>query len=313
MHLNELNCVKTGVGEENRIPREKWVNHMHPPHAKAAKGIKGLQFLVGRIIFPLDDGRLGELHLSGLGGETSGPSQHLNIRRKASLKYVWSILDAPETEGWNAEYCTEEYGSSNCVLGIKDQQNIDAETTRSTSKRRKGTKPQQNYFLPGSSGSGSDSGSGSAKSVDEYYSVPENWADKSFRLRVMHQGRSFFLITESGLTFEYLNAENMWFWLRHEHSTAMKGAIGNYNGSLFLVDEHRNLFMRERSSNELTWINCTAMRKGRQVIAGSPWDGMPGRAPKVAPDDALFFISKNGRLLQLTVSCEIKTSGYINF
>ncbi|KAH7837832.1 hypothetical protein Vadar_018556 [Vaccinium darrowii] len=281
-----------GSAQDNQI-QENWVSHMHPPQAKVARGVSGRQFQVGRIIFPLDDGRLAELHVPGLGGETVGPTYPINVRRKASFKYVWSILDAPESEGWNAEYCTEERGPSNCIMGIKDELN-DAEIARS--RGRKGSKAQQNYLSPDASGS-----SPTMPSEDKYY-MPDNWINTNFHLRVMHGGRSFFLITESGLTFEYLNTENVWLWLRHEHSTAMRGAVGHYNGSLFLVDEHGSLLIRERSNNELAWINCTGMRKGRQIIGGPPWDKVPGKAFKVTAEDAMFFVSKTGRLLQFTVA-----------
>ncbi|KAJ9699233.1 hypothetical protein PVL29_008035 [Vitis rotundifolia] len=281
-----------GSTQENQI-EQTWVRHMHPLDAKVARGIAGLQFQVGRIMFVLDDGRLAELHLSGLGGESLGLAQ-VNLRRKASVKYVWSILDAPETEGWNAEYCTEERGPSNCITGVRDETN-DVGASRSITRRRKGSQEQQNYL------SLRASGSSHAKSWEEY-SYPDNWINTNFRLRVMHGGKSFFLITDSGLIFEYVYAENVWLWLRHEHPTAMKGALGNYNGSLFLVDAHGSLLIRERSSNDLTWTNCTSMRKGRQVIAGPPWDGIPGRAMKATTEDALFFVSKNGKLLQFTVA-----------
>ena len=271
------------------------MNHKHPQHAKAARGVAGIQIQVGRTLFPLDDGRLAELHLPGLGGESSGPTHHINIRRKSSLKYVWTILDSPETEGWNAEYCTEERGPSNCIIGIRDEPN-EAEVSRSTSRRTKAKTELLSYLFP--SGFSRET----AKSLEEY-SVQDNWINTNFRLRVMHWGRSFFLITDGGLTFEYLNTENnMWLWLRHEHSKAMKGVLGNYNGSLFLVDEDGSLLVRERSGNELAWINCTAMRKGRHVIGGPPWDGMPGKGLKATPEDALFFLSRSGRLLQFTVS-----------
>lgn len=140
--------MKTGSAQDSQI-QENWVSHMHPPQAKVARGISGQQFQVGRIIFPLDDGRLAELHVQGLGGETVGPTYPNNVRRKASLQYVWSILDAPESEGWNAQYCTEERGPSNCMMGIKDEPN-DAEITRS--RGRKGSKAQQNYLSPDVSG-----------------------------------------------------------------------------------------------------------------------------------------------------------------
>ncbi|CAA2987018.1 Hypothetical predicted protein [Olea europaea subsp. europaea] len=274
--------------------KENWANHMHPPNGKAARGIAGLHLQVGRMIFPLDDGRLAELHLLGLGGENLGPNSQVYTRRKQSYKYVWSVLDAPETEGWNAEYCAEDRGPSNCIIGTKDELNGVA-NTRSSSRRRKDVNPQQNYLSVGA-----PDNSMSAISMEEY-NIPDNWI-KNFRLRLMQGGKSFFLITDSGLTFEYLNTENVWFWLRHEHPTAMKGALGTYNGSIFLVDENGSLLIRERNSTDLTWINCTAMRKGKQVVGGPPWDNVPGRAPKAKAEDAIFFVSKTGRLLQFSVA-----------
>lgn len=35
--------TRTGAVDNKHIA-ENWVNHMHPPHAKAAKGIAGLEF-----------------------------------------------------------------------------------------------------------------------------------------------------------------------------------------------------------------------------------------------------------------------------
>ncbi|XP_062017007.1 uncharacterized protein LOC133733389 isoform X1 [Rosa rugosa] len=284
---------QSGIAQENQSP-EAWVNHMHPVHAKVARGIAGVQIQLGRILFPLDDARLAELHLSGLGGEISGPSHQVMFRKKATVKYVWSILDAPETEGWNAEYCTEQWGPTNCITGIKDERN-DLEIARTVTRQRKGSQPQQHYLIPG------PSSTGRAKSLEEH-NLPDNWINSNFHLRAMHGGRSFFLITDGGFTFEYLYTENVWIWLRHEHSTAIKGAVGNYNGSLYVVDTNGNLFIRERSDSELAWINCTSSRKGRQVVGGPPWDAMPGRSMKATVEDALFFVSRNGRLLQFTVA-----------
>ncbi|GAV65055.1 LOW QUALITY PROTEIN: hypothetical protein CFOL_v3_08570 [Cephalotus follicularis] len=282
----------SGTTPENQIS-EAWLNHMHPFHAKAARGIAGLQFQVGRILFPLDDGRLAELHLSGL-GENSGLTHQVSVRRKTLGKYVWSVLDVPETEGWNAEYCTEERGPLNCITGIKDEP-YDSGTTRSMIRRRKGSQAQQIY-LPLATSNGKP-----LNSLEEY-EFPDKWINTNFRLRVMHGGRSFFLITDDGLTFEYIYTESIWLWLKHEHSTSMEGAVGNYNGSLFLVDAYGSLLIRERSCNELVWINCTAMRKGRQVMSGPPWDGILGETMKATAEGALFFVSKNGRLLQFTVA-----------
>ncbi|XP_077218219.1 uncharacterized protein LOC143852627 isoform X2 [Tasmannia lanceolata] len=282
----------SGTTHGNKIP-DTWVNHMHPLHARAARGKSGVQLQVGRIVFPLDDGRLAELHLSGIGGENSGPSHQVNIRRKASSKYEWSIFDAPETEGWNAEYCTNEHGPSNCITGVKDTFGDDEQNDLGITlptRRKKGHK-YKHYLSPSSLIEPTEQSNFASKIVST-----------NFRMRAMQADRSFFLITNSGLTFEYLYIENVWLWLRHEHSTAMKGVLGNYNGSLFLVDIHGNLLIRERKNNELSWINCTAMRKGRQVAIGPPWDGIPGKARTVTVEDALFFVDKNGRLLQFTVA-----------
>ncbi|KAL8491854.1 hypothetical protein ACS0TY_023451 [Phlomoides rotata] len=244
---------------------ERWVNHKHPPHAKAARGVAGVSLQEGRRIFALDDGRLSELHLSG--------------RRK----YVWSLIDAPETEGWNAEYCTDERGPLNCILGTKE------ETSQVSSVWRKDSRTQVNYLLS----------SDGAPTLSDYNATLDRTL---FRLRLMQASKSFFLITDNDLTFEYLNTENNgWFWLRHQHSTGIQGAIGNYNGSLFVVDEHGSLLIRERSGSDLAWINCTAMRKGRHVIGGSPWDGIPGLPLRAKPEDAIFLVSTTGRLLQFTV------------
>lgn len=266
---------------------------MHPQHAKAARGISGLQLQFGRIIFPLDDGRFAELHLPGLGGEDVGPNPQISFRRKGTVKYTWSILDAPETEGWNAEYCKEEHGPMNCITGVKDEPN-ESGVVRSTTRRRKGNQAQQDYLFVDASSS--------TKSSEEEYNISDDWTKTNFRLRVMHGDRSFFLISDGGLVFEYLYVENVWLWLRHDHSTPIKGALGNYNGSLYLVDVNGNVLARERSGNELAWVDCTSIKKSRQVIGGPPWDGIPGKALKATPEDSLFFVTKTGRLLQFTVS-----------
>ncbi|KAL6503013.1 hypothetical protein OROHE_024181 [Orobanche hederae] len=277
-----------GSSEDHEI-EENWLNHNHPPHARAARGISGIHFQTGRMIFPLDDGRLAELHLSGLGGESLGPNTPTSTRRKSLLKYVWSILDAPESEGWNAEYCTAGRGPSNCMSGTKD------ETGEVLFPRwRKDGKTQQSYLIPSMPDIGSLSGLG-----QDYKRIKE-----VFRLRVMQEGKSFFLITDKGVTFECVNNDNTWFWLRHEHSTRIEGVVGKYNGSLFFVDDSGSVLIRERSGtgSDLAWINCTSMRRGEPVVGGPPWDGMLGRESKVLPEDAIFFVSKSGRLLEFSVA-----------
>ncbi|KAL6850459.1 hypothetical protein ACP4OV_021086 [Aristida adscensionis] len=277
----------------NKI-KGQWINHKSPEHAKVARNVRGVQVQVGRMIFPLDDGRLGELHFPSMGGNEYGPSQQSTIRRKLSNKYEWSILGAPETEGWNAEYCTEEHGPTNCITGAK---NTAADTelndlSKILPSRRRNAEDKQHY-LDVNSHESDDS---------ESYNFLSRSIDLNFHMRVMHADRSLFLITDNGLTFEYLNSNGIWLWLRHEHTASMKGTLGSYNGSLYLVDVHGNLHIRERNGDELLWINCTAMRKGRQVASGSPWDGIPGLSRRVTTDDALFFVNKRGRLLQFTVA-----------
>ncbi|KAL3620373.1 hypothetical protein CASFOL_035285 [Castilleja foliolosa] len=267
---------------------ENWVNHNHPPHARAARGIPGLQLQPGRIIFPLDDGRLAELHLSGLGGESLGPNAPTSTRRKALLKYVWSTIDAPESEGWNGEYCTEEHGPTNCMLGTKGET---GET--SVSRWRKDSRAQSSYLIPSTPDIGTSSGS-----QQDYYKHIE----KLFSLRLIHEGKSFFLIMDNGEAFECLKNENAWIWLRHEHSTEMRGVVGKYNGSLFLVDENGSLFAKERSGDDLVWINCTSMRRGKAVIGGRPWDHLTEQKPRAQLDNALFFVSTNGELLRFNVA-----------
>ncbi|KAG1327682.1 hypothetical protein COCNU_01G016160 [Cocos nucifera] len=271
-----------------------WINHMHPQHAKVARGVQGIQVQFGRLMFPLDDGRLGELHLPGIGGDGSGPTHQSSLRRKTSNRYEWSVIDVPETEGWNADYCTDERGPSNCITGIKNVLSDDEPNDSSiiTPARRRKAQGHQEYLSLSNHESG----------ATESYNFLTRSINTNFRMRVMYADRSFFVITDGGLTFEYLYSDNVWLWLRHEHSTAIRGALGSYNGSLFLVNTHGHLLVRERSGNELSWINCTAMRKGRQVATGPPWDVMSGKAHRATTIDALFFVDKKGKLLQFTVA-----------
>ncbi|GAB2277041.1 hypothetical protein Dimus_011750 [Dionaea muscipula] len=282
---------RTAIAQEQQTS-EIWVNHKHPLHAAVARGISGLPFQAGRIYFPLDDGRLSELHLTGLGGENTGPAHQVNTRRKSSLKYEWSILDAPETEGWNAEYCTEGRGPANCIAGTKEA-TPGTGSTWQTTRRRKGQ--AESYLTP-------DVSSRIEGRSKEEYKLQGIVVQSISRLRVMNKGRSFFLIADGGKTFEYLYNDDLWLWLQHHHPTSMKGAVGSYNGSLFLADVSGSLLIRERSGDELRWINCTAMRKGKQITDGPPWDKVSGPTMKAKAEDALFFVSRSGRLLQFTVS-----------
>ncbi|KAG0447767.1 hypothetical protein HPP92_028181 [Vanilla planifolia] len=109
----------TGVSRKDQI-KGVWVNHKHPQHAKVARGISGVQLQLGRLVFPLDDGRIAELHFSGIGGEAASPTHQINVRKKTLYTFDWSILEAPESEGWNAEYCTNDRGPLNCIAGMMD-------------------------------------------------------------------------------------------------------------------------------------------------------------------------------------------------
>ncbi|KAI7749564.1 hypothetical protein M8C21_021931, partial [Ambrosia artemisiifolia] len=202
--------------------------------------------------------------------------------------------DAPESEGWNAEYCTEDRGPLNCISGVKDETNHDQPTTRSFRRRSGNNKGQENnyYYLV----------SAASKSKDDAFVGQLSSVNVDFRLRVMYEGRSFFLVTGDGVSYEYLNVENVWLWLKHEHPVGMKGVVGSYNGSLFMINENEDLIVGERGGNEFMWINCSAMKKGRQVVGGPPWDVAPSKARKVTPDDSMFFVGKSGGLLQLTVA-----------
>ncbi|TKY67814.1 hypothetical protein E2542_SST10710 [Spatholobus suberectus] len=262
-----------GTVPNNQFPRA-WESHEHPLDAKAARGIAGLPLHIGRILFALDDGRLAELHLGGLGGESSGPSVPQNFRRKASTKYVWTILDVPESEGWNAEYCTEERGPRNCMTGTKDESK-DSGISSVTGRRKQSQ--AQHYYL--SIGTG-----GELNKSSEEYNLPDDWIRSNFRLRLMYEGKSFFLISNDGLVFEYVCIESVWLWLRHDSSTTMNGMVGNYNGSLFMVDTFGSLLLREWSDNEIAWRNCTAMRKGRNIVGGQPWDRLPGKGRRVTTE-----------------------------
>ncbi|KAJ3676588.1 hypothetical protein LUZ60_004000 [Juncus effusus] len=270
-----------------------WINHNHPKDAKIAQSISGVQLQIGRTMFPLDDGRLAELHLPGLGGDESGPNPTISTRRKqiSNNKYEWSVLDTPESEGWNGEYCTEDHGPMNCILGSK----TDLHNQLSPSRRRTEEEKQSNYISTLSK----------TTNYQNQDHQPNNLVSKSiesnFKMRVMHSDRSLFLITENGMTFEYLLTNGVWLWLRHEHGTSMTGALGSYNGSLYVVDLDGNLFIRERVGEELSWINCTGLEKGRHVASGAPWDGNI-RLRGATSDDALFFVNKKGKLLQFTVA-----------
>ena len=90
-----------------------------------------------------------------------------------------------------------------------------------------------------------NTGGGRLIQSSEEYNTPDNWISSNFLLRLMDVGKSFFLITDDGLIFEYISIESAWIWLRHESSTAMKGVSSNYNGSLFMVDTQGSLLLIE--------------------------------------------------------------------
>lgn len=301
--------TKTGLAYEYQLPKlsgaargngisEKWINHGQPQDAKVARSIPGVLLQAGRILFALDDGRLGELHLSGIGGEDVGPYLHNMLRKKALASYEWSIIDAPESEGGNAGYCTEAHGPSNCIEGVRDALDQDDATDFGISskiRRRKGR-----IYQSHSTGHKTQNHALHFEINETFLTI--NNIGTLFRIRAMQPDRSFFLVTDSGMIFEHLYNENLWLWLKHDHSSPIRGVLGVYNGSLFVVDDYGHLFIRERDSSGLIWVNCSAMEGGRQVALGPPWDAVHGQDRKATKEDALFFVSRSGSLLQFTVA-----------
>ncbi|KAL5057228.1 hypothetical protein RYX36_028832 [Vicia faba] len=65
-------------------------------------------------------------------------------------------------------------------------------------------------------------------SLEEYqYNLPDDWINSNFRLRLMYEGMSFFLVTSDGLIFEHVSIESVCIWLKHDSSIEMNGKVGD--------------------------------------------------------------------------------------
>ncbi|TKY67813.1 hypothetical protein E2542_SST10709 [Spatholobus suberectus] len=157
------------------------------------------------------------------------------------------------------------------MTGTKDESK-DSGISSATGRRKQSQ--AQHYYL--SLGTG-----GELNKSSEEFNLPDDWIRSNFRLRLMYEGKSF-------------SQSLMMVWF----SNMFVLTVGNYNGSLFVVDTFGSLLHREWSDNEIAWRNCPAMRKGRNIVRGQPWDRLPGKGRRVTTEDSVFFMSKNGRLLQ---------------
>ncbi|KAL2645054.1 hypothetical protein R1flu_012641 [Riccia fluitans] len=315
---------KLAKGNSRTAPESGvWLDHGHPSQTPIVKSVPGVSLSPGRIFFSLVDGRIGELHAPGLGGGNVGP---VGVRDRKQLQvggttttYTWSILEAPETEGGNAEFCTSVRGPANCLEGIKDSQSgwqPPVSSTDLSQRKRTGFKGRT-WRRGGGAAGGSMSGRADAaaavvKDSDlinvDFSSLPRAapWngsVESQFMLRTMQAEKSIFFVGRDGTAFERFLSGEAWLWLKHEHSLSLLGIVGIYSGGVFVVDVERNLFLRERIGNVLHWLNCTEMSGGRKVVSGPPWDrGLLGEAHAATIEDALFMVDEAGNLMEFLVA-----------
>ncbi|BBN02887.1 hypothetical protein MPTK1_2g18990 [Marchantia polymorpha subsp. ruderalis] len=294
-----------------------WLDHGHPFQTPIVKAVPGVSLSPGRIFFSLIDGRVGELHVPGLGGGNVGPvvggSSGPSVRdRKQGGSYTWSILEAPETEGGNAEYCTSVRGPANCLEGIKDSQSgwqPPVSSTDISQRKRSGMKGRTGRRGGGVSATRAEAASvvkdskSFVGSSSLLRAAPWNGSVSSqFMLRTMQAEKSIFFVGRDGAAFERFFSGEAWLWLKHEHSLSLSGIVGIYSGGVFVVDAEHNLFLRERIGNVLHWLNCTE-KDGRKVVSGPPWDhGLLGEAHAATVEDALFLVDEAGNLMEFLVA-----------
>eukprot|EP00249_Psilotum_nudum_P011412 c23156_g1_i1 orf=71-1756(+) len=300
-----------------------WINHKHPSNAPVARSLAGEILVQGRVMYALDDGRFGELHFPGLGGERVGPILHSisgkRLQTSLSTEYQWSLLDSPESEGGNAGYCTLTRGPSHCVEGIKENPIWGSESKI----------PQ--LILKRANGKGRirQTGATADKLIrdDKFISSSSHrapWNNQNnnlFHMRTVQIGKSFFLVGNDENVFERVYNAGMWLWLKHEHLLPVKGILGTYNGSVFVVDVDGIVLMREHVGDTFHWINCSAAEGGQIVMSGPPWDGVLGQIRMVTAEDAVFFVNSNGSLIELIVAlhrfswkdCGHPSTAYVSF
>lgn len=273
--------------------------------------VQGVSLSSGRLFFSLVDGRIGELHAPGLGGGNVGPiSLSASPRdRKQGSVYTWSILEAPETEGGNAEYCTSVRGPANCLEGIKDSQSgwqPPVSITEFSQKKRSPSKGRLGRRGVARSDPAKETETTSAtQSLLSRASPWKHGTESLFQLRTMQTDKSIFFIGRDGAAFERFFSGEAWLWLKHEHTLRLSGIVGMYSGGVFVVDAERNLFLRERIGSVLHWMNCTEINGGRKVTSGPPWDhGLLGEAHAATVEDALFVVDQDGNLMEFLVSVD---------
>ncbi|CAM6104128.1 unnamed protein product [Calypogeia fissa] len=311
---------KHGVLWEYKLPKPQgigrtvsengtWVDHGHPFQTPIVNSVPGVSLSSGRLFFSLVDGRIGELHAPGLGGGNVGPvgSNSPPRDKKQGPVYTWSVLEAPETEGGNAEYCTSFRGPANCLEGIKDSQSGWQPPVSSTEFSQK-----KKSLSKGRLGRRGVARSDPVKEVDaskgsqSLLSRASPWTqsiESLFQLRTMQTDKSIFFIGRDGAAFERFFSGEAWLWLKHEHTLRLSGILGMYSGGVFVVDAERNLFLRERIGNVLHWLNCTEINGGRKVVSGPPWDhGLLGETHAATVEDALFVVDQEGNLMEFLVA-----------
>ncbi|XP_024540156.1 uncharacterized protein LOC112349635 [Selaginella moellendorffii] len=251
-----------------------WTDHGRPADAPVMVSVPGVALSLERIFFTLQDGRLGELHLDGFGGTSVGPISRSSLAKKRDGDYVWSVFEAPESEGGNSDYCSTSLGPSNCLEGIMD---------RSSDFTGDHREQQQGIFHGGST-------------VQEWFRIGKG--GDLFRARALLFGKSIFFVGRDGAAAERFFNGKVWLWLRHDFAFQIRAVLGVYNASVFVTDFHGSLLMREWNGNALQWLNCSALVGGSTVISGSPWDGHFGDVRT----DAQFYISPGGDLLEFIVA-----------
>lgn len=294
------------------------MDHGHPVQTPIVSSVPGVSLSSGRLFFSLVDGRIGEFHAPGFGGGNLGPiASSVPRDRKQGSVYTWSILEAPETEGGNAEYCTSVRGPANCLEGVKDSQSgwqppvssIEfSQKKRSSAKGRVGRRGVGRADPAKESETYSNSQSLLSRTAPWKHSI-----ESLFQLRTMQTDKSIFFIGRDGAAFERFFSGEAWLWLKHEHTLRLSSIVGMYSGGVFVVDAERNLFLRERIGNALHWLNCTEINLGRKILSGPPWDhGLLGEAHVPTVEDALFVVDHDGNLMEFLVSGQALLSIYLS-
>jgi hypothetical protein len=308
LHLEaDCGCVDLFQAGGTRTLSESatWVDHGHPFQTPILNSIPGFALIPGRIFFTLVDGRIGEFHAPGFGGGNVGPSKAPLKDKKQGPVYTWSILEAPESEGGNAEYCTSARGPANCLEGIKESQWGWQPPVSSTESQKKkiSSKGRPGRRIVGRADPKESDTSFNSESLPSP-AAPWNQSTLSlFQLRTMHADKSVFFIGRDGAAFERFYNGEVWLWLKHEHTRPFAGILGTYGGGVLVVDSEHNLLLRERIGNVLHWLNCTEMNGGKKVVSGPPWDyGVAESTHAATTEDALFLVDQEGNLMEFLVS-----------